>query len=415
VDEPDSATRPRMAERNSTRLVIIITLVLIGIFALYLARDFLTPVISGALIAFLLAPLVRWLDRYMARWLAILLAYVIFIAGVIFLFFVFPVLFVQSIAEIDLAAIFASIDDWAISILQNLTTITIFGVTVDLSEITQPIITAIETTSPPVLALTADQVTALIAGALEATAGLFGVVASLVSFAVFTLLIALYLSGSGGRYIQGSLALFPPRHRAEAAALGRQFAGVWNDYIRGEFALMVIIGITTGVAVWIIGVPGAFVLGLIAGLLEVIPTFGPIIATIPAVLVALVQGSLRFETMDHVLFALLVIVVYILVQQLESQLVAPRVLGGAVQVPALVVLLAITVGFSVAGVLGAILAVPAVASGRVLSRYAWTKATGVNLIIEPAETDQTPAPTEPAVEPVSTDDGTVGAGDLSGR
>ena len=91
---------------------------------------------------------------------------------------------------------------------------------------------------------------------------------------------------------------------------------------------MVIMGVTTGIAVWLIGVPGAFVLGLIAGLLEVIPTFGPIIATIPAVLVALVQGSVRFPEMNNVLFGVLVIVVYVLLQQLESQLVSPRVLVG---------------------------------------------------------------------------------------
>ena len=99
-----------------------------------------------------------------------------------------------------------------------------------------------------------------------------------------------------------------------------------------------------------------------------IPTFGPIFATIPAVLVALVQGSIRFPEMNNVLFGVLVIVVYVLLQQLESQLVSPRVLGGSVQIPALVVLLAITVGFSVAGVLGAILAVPTVASARHVRR-----------------------------------------------
>ena len=176
--------------------------------------------------------------------------------------------------------------------------------------------------------------------------------------------------------------IFPERYRREVSTLGQSVARVWNAYIRGEFAMAVIIGITTGVVAWLLGIPGAFGLGLIAGVLEVIPTFGPIIATIPAVLVALVQGSTRFE-LNNVVFALLVILAYILIQQLESQLVAPRVLGDAVQLPALVVLLAITVGFQVAGVLGAILAVPTVATARVLTRYGWTKATGVDLSREP--------------------------------
>jgi predicted PurR-regulated permease PerM len=360
-------------------------LVLVGILGLILASSILVTVIVAALIAFLLAPMVKWLDRYMPRWLAIVVAYLVFIVGVIFLFFVVPVLFVGSIDEIDIPAISDSIDDWAIGILNDLSSITVLGFTADLTSITQPMIDAIEVTSPPTLALTADQVSALLFGALEATAGLFGVVVSILSFVIFTLLIALYLSGSGARFARSTLRLFPAKHHAEVAALGSRFSGVWNDYIRGELTLMVIMGVTTGIAVWLIGVPGAFVLGLIAGLLEVIPTFGPIIATIPAVLVALVQGSVRFPEMNNVLFGVLVIVVYVLLQQLESQLVSPRVLGGSVQVPALLVLLAITVGFAVAGVLGAILAVPTVASARVLFRYAWAKATGVNVSAAQAE------------------------------
>lgn len=178
------------------------------------------------------------------------------------------------------------------------------------------------------------------------------------------------------------MRIFPERYRGEVSTLGQSVARVWNAYIRGEFAMAVIIGITTGVVAWLLGIPGAFGLGLIAGVLEVIPTFGPIIATVPAVLVALVQGSTRFE-LNNIVFALLVVLAYILIQQLESQLVAPRVLGDAVQLPALVVLLAITVGFQVAGVLGAILAVPTVATARVLTRYGWAKATGVDLSLEP--------------------------------
>ena len=273
---------------------------LVGILGLILARGVLVTVIVASLIAFLLAPTVKWLDRYMPRWLAILLAYLLFVAGVIFLFFVVPVLFVGSIDEIDLTAISDSIDDWVIDFLTDISSITVFGFTVDLSSITQPMIDAILVSSPPALALTADQVSALLFGALEATAGLFGVVVSILSFVIFTLLIALYLSGSGARFAHATLGLFPANHQAEAAALGRRFSGVWNDYIRGELTLMVIMGVTTGIAVWLIGVPGAFVLGLIAGLLEVIPTFGPIFATIPAVLVALVQGSIRFPDMNNV-------------------------------------------------------------------------------------------------------------------
>jgi predicted PurR-regulated permease PerM len=130
------------------------------------------------------------------------------------------------------------------------------------------------------------------------------------------------------------------------------------------------------VVVWLIGVPGALFLAVIAGLLEVIPTFGPIIATIPAVIIALIQGSTRFTDMNHVLFAVIVIIAYTLIQQLESNIVAPKVMGNSVKLPPLVVLVSITAGFQVAGVLGAILAVPVVANLKTILSYLWAKVHG---------------------------------------
>ena len=133
----------------------------------------------------------------MPRGLAIAASYLIFIAGSIFLIFVVPVVFIQSIGEVDLDAIFASMDDWAVGMLESVSTINAFGVTVDLSAVTQPAIDAIQITSPPSMAVDGSELRSLLGGALQATAGLFGVVATLVGFWVFTLLIGLYLSGSG--------------------------------------------------------------------------------------------------------------------------------------------------------------------------------------------------------------------------
>lgn len=110
--------------------------------------------------------------------------------------------------------------------------------------------------------------------------------------------------------------------------------------------MVLVIGFATFEVIWLIGLPGALFLAVIAGLLEVIPTFGPIIATIPAVLIALIQGSTRFETMNNFVFALMVIVAYTLIQQLESNIVAPKVMGNCVKLPALVVLISVTAGFS---------------------------------------------------------------------
>jgi predicted PurR-regulated permease PerM len=139
-----------------------------------------------------------------------------------------------------------------------------------------------------------------------------------------------------------------------------------------------IIGALVTLVAMLLGVPGAIFLGILAGALEMIPSFGPFLAAVPAVLVALVSGSVRWD-MPNLLFAILVGLAYAGIQVFENNLIGPKVLGEALRVPGLVVMIAITVGFQTAGILGAILAVPVVASVRVLTRYAWWKVTGVDL------------------------------------
>jgi predicted PurR-regulated permease PerM len=122
-------------------------------------------------------------------------------------------------------------------------------------------------------------------------------------------------------------------------------------------------------------VPGALSLAIIAGLLEVVPNLGPVVATIPAVVVALLQGS-TYLPVNNVVLALIVIVFYIVVQQLENSLIVPRVLGEAVELPALVVMSGVLIGGSVAGILGALLATPVIATGREVLFYLYRKLLG---------------------------------------
>jgi len=138
---------------------------------------------------------------------------------------------------------------------------------------------------------------------------------------------------------------------------------------------MIIIGVVTGVGLSILGVRGAFILGVVAGLLELFPYVGPILAAIPAVIVALIQGS-AYLNVSNVVFALIIIGFYLLVQQLENALVIPRMLGGAVDLHPLVILIGVLVGANFAGILGALLAAPVMASGREIVRYLYLKMMG---------------------------------------
>ncbi len=137
--------------------------------------------------------------------------------------------------------------------------------------------------------------------------------------------------------------------------------GAW---VRGELTLMTVIGVLTYIGLTILGVQYALPLALFAGLLEIVPIIGPIISGVPAVLVAL--------TISPGL-ALVVIALYILIQQLENSLIVPTVMNRAIGLSPLVTILALMIGARLAGVGGALLSIPIVLVIEVLVRHAFPK------------------------------------------
>lgn len=132
-------------------------------------------------------------------------------------------------------------------------------------------------------------------------------------------------------------------------------------YILGQLALMIAVGILSGFALFIIGIPFPALLGLWAGLTEIIPILGPILGAIPAVFIAL--------TIDPVL-ALWVILAFIIVQQTESSVLSPLILGGVIVLNPLLILFSIVAGAELAGILGILLAVPLLVIFVTIFRFA---------------------------------------------
>jgi predicted PurR-regulated permease PerM len=120
---------------------------------------------------------------------------------------------------------------------------------------------------------------------------------------------------------------------------------------------MFIIGLTTYIGLTILGIEYALPLAVIAGLLELVPTIGPIISSVPAILIALVQSPV---------LAIAVAALYLLIQQAENNIIVPKVMERAVGVLPLVTILALLIGGTLFGVVGAVIAVPTVAMIQVV-------------------------------------------------
>ena len=169
--------------------------------------------------------------------------------------------------------------------------------------------------------------------------------------------------------------LLPTSYRPEFGELLRRVGFIWQAFFRGQIILCLVIGTTTWLALEVAGMPGALILGILAGTLEVVPNLGPTMAMIPAVIVALIQGSdvLRPYGIDNVSFALITVAIYFIIQQLENNIVVPRVIGDSVNLHPVIVICGVVVGFSLANILGAFLAAPLIASLRVVGGYIHAK------------------------------------------
>ncbi|HEV8534293.1 MAG TPA: AI-2E family transporter, partial [Candidatus Limnocylindria bacterium] len=171
--------------------------------------------------------------------------------------------------------------------------------------------------------------------------------------AIIDLLVALvlgvYLVASGPRIRSWVLAVVPSPARAHAERIGEEARRLFGAYIRGQLLLGLIVGTLSGIAYLLLGVPYAVFLGVLAGILELVPIVGPIVAGTVAASIALTQP---FP------LVLWVIGVAIAIQQLENNLLVPRISGTAVGLHPLAALLAVLVGAEVGGIVGAIFAVP---------------------------------------------------------
>ncbi len=170
---------------------------------------------------------------------------------------------------------------------------------------------------------------------------------------IMTLVISLYISIEKGQVVRDFSWLTRDDKKI------KQFKEALNEiniqlgnWIRGEFILMLVVGTMVFVGTALIGLPYPLPLALLAGMMEIIPNVGPTVSAIPAIFIALV--TLGWPG------AVVTLVLYILIQQLENNLIVPRVMQRNVNVSGLTVILGILIGGSIFGVAGALLAVPTI-------------------------------------------------------
>jgi len=204
---------------------------------------------------------------------------------------------------------------------------------------------------------------------------LFGATLSTVGWVLIVLLLSFYMV-KDYRFLWGSiLNLVPHSYHADVQKFGRETSGIWNAFLRGQLILGLIIGTVTFFLALIVGLPNALLLGLLAGILEFIPNIGPVLAAIPAIMLALFQyeSSWLGNLVGPFWFAVIVLILYGLVQRVENMYLVPRIIGRNLNLHPLVVLIGAIIGASVAGIFGILLAAPLLATTKLLLSYIYHK------------------------------------------
>ena len=199
-------------------------------------------------------------------------------------------------------------------------------------------------------------------GALTTVANVGAGVASVISYLVVIVIATIYSVAQPGPLVNGFVALFPAGRRQEVRRILRDLYETVQRWFVGQLASMLLIGVLSTVALYLIGVPFALLLGIFSGLISFIPFVGPLISVIPPLLLALIGTPID---------ALWVVLAYAAIQTIESYLIQPLVMSRAVSLHPAVVMFALLIMGTLFGFVGVLIAVPLVAAIAVLLRELW--------------------------------------------
>lgn len=188
---------------------------------------------------------------------------------------------------------------------------------------------------------------------------LVGVLTSVLSL-IFVPILAYYLMVDWEKIKQSLLFLFPSDYHSKLLGLGREIDEVLKGFIQGHLVVCLIVGLATGFIAFLLGIKYALVIGIISGVAELFPYVGVFLGAIPAVALSLTQGT------DKAVYLAIAILI---IQQVEANILSPRIVGKRVGMHPLLVIFALMAGGKVFGIWGMILAVPAAATFKVLVKF----------------------------------------------
>jgi predicted PurR-regulated permease PerM len=311
----------------SHRTIIFTVVFLLLLWFLYFIKDLILQLFLALLIMAILNPLVSKLSDYkIPRAISVLLSYILFIAVVV----------------AAIAGVAPPLIEQSTSFVNNLPKyLASLGLTAYLGE--------------QAISNFVSQLGSVPGQVARFTVSLFSNVLSVIT----VLLFAFYMLLAREKLDDQLSYLFGDARKKKIGSLIDRLEEQLGGWARGQLTLMILVGVSTYVGLRLLGIPFSLPLAILAGLLEIVPYIGPIISAIPAVIIGFGISPL---------IGIAVLALAFLVQQVENYVFVPKVMEKSVGVNPIITLLALTIGFRIAGVVGVIISVPVVITIRVLSK-----------------------------------------------
>jgi len=320
----------------------------IVIFSLYFlagVKSIIAPFIGGAVLAYLLSPAVCWLERkglHRRGAVAVILIWIVVLSALI-VFMALPKLY------IELGKLVTVLPDRMQVINEYLESTKRYysqsGLPAEVNEILDGHLIKIQT---------------FLLDWLERVVGNLPEILASIGLFILSPVLAVYFLTDWQKISDWILKLVPGRKRGQWLRLLQEIDYIIRRYIQGNIIDALIVGVLIGIGVKIIGMEYAFIIGVICGITNLIPYFGPILGGIPSVILALAVNPVM---------ALKVAVIIIIVQQIDGNIINPRLMSNKLGLHPLWVVFAILAGGETGGLLGMFIAIPLAAVLKIILKY----------------------------------------------
>jgi predicted PurR-regulated permease PerM len=367
---------------STKRLILTACLVAVGL-VVWRFSVIIPPLMIAIILAYLLNPAVEFIIRrtHLRRGWAILILYAGLIIILILILLIFTPLLVREMREAILEM--RRLGGEARHLRDR--PLVLLNIEVDAQAVYNFIDSAIRDAITPLISQT-------ITLALD--------IASFIAWLIIILVVSAYLLVDAHRLIVWFDNLVLPPYRQEVQQLRQEVAAVWDAFLRGQLTLCLIVGFTIGLLTAALGVRNAIILGIVAGIMELVPNLGHALSALVGVSIAFLRGS-SYLPLSNFWFAILVLGVYVLIFQIDANYLIPRIIGGRVRLPPAVILVGIVAGAALAGVLGILLAAPTLATLRILGSYLYRRLFDLEPFVTPEQEREAlarPSPSSPGKE-----------------